>query len=104
MPTKKVYLLIKVRVPYNLVSEFNEYWGKELLPHWQKAGARHIGSFQNFVGDPSNEILRLFEFESILKWYQWEEFLAQSEEGQNLVKGLSRFLADVEKKLLLSIY
>ena len=65
MAEKKVYLMIKVRVPFDLVGEFNEYWGRESLPIWLKYGARHIGSFANFVGDPINEIVRLFEFDSI---------------------------------------
>lgn len=103
MLERKVYLLIKVRVHSGLVGEFNEYWAKESLPFWLKHGARHIGSFVNFVGDPTNEIIRLFEFDNLLQWQQWEKFLAESEEGVNLLKGLSRFISSLERKLLLSV-
>jgi hypothetical protein len=101
---KKVYLMIKVRTPFDLVDEFNEFWGRESLPIWIKHGARHIGSFVNYVGDPINEIIRLFEFDSIEQWEKWEKFLSGSKEGQDLVKRLSRFIMSLERKLLVSVY
>jgi hypothetical protein len=101
---KKVYLMIKVRTPFDLVGEFNEFWGRESLPVWIKHGARHIGSFANYVGDPINEIVRLFEFDSVGQWEQWEKFLADSDEGKALVKRLSRYIVSLEKKLLVSVY
>lgn len=104
MAEKKVYLMMKVRTPFDLVNEFNEFWGKESLPIWTKHGARHIGSFTNYVGDPVNEIIRLFEFDSVSQWEQWEEFLADSLEGKDLVKRLSRYIVNLERKLLSSIY
>ena len=96
--------MIKVRTPFDLVAEFNEFWGRESLPVWIKHGARHIGSFANYVGDPINEIVRLFEFDSVGQWEQWEKFLADSEEGRALVKRLSRYIVSLEKKLLVSVY
>lgn len=104
MAEKKVYLMIKVKTPFDLVNEFNEFWGKESLPIWIKHGAKHIGSFTNYVGDPINEIIRLFEFDSVSQWEQWEKFLAGSEEGKNLVKRLSRYIVSLERKLLVSAY
>ena len=104
MAEKKVYLMIKVRTPFELVGEFNEYWGRESLPIWIKHGAKHIGSFTNYVGEPINEIIRLFEFDSVAQWQQWERFLADSEEGKNLVQRLSRYIVSLERKLLLSAY
>ena len=104
MAEKKVYLMIKVRTPFELVREFHEFWGKESLPIWIKHGAKHIGSFENYVGDPINEIIRLFEFDSIEQWEKWEKFLADSEEGKALVKRLSRYIVSLERKLLVSIY
>ncbi len=104
MTDKKVYLMIKVRTPFDMVAEFNEFWEKESLPIWIKQGAKHIGSFSNYVGDPINEIIRLFEFESIEQWNQWEKFLADSKEGKDLVKRLSRYIVSLERKLLYSIY
>jgi len=89
--------MIKVRTPFDLVAEFNEFWGRESLPVWIKHGARHIGSFANYVGDPINEIVRLFEFDSVGQWEQWEKFLADSEEGRALVKRLSRYIVSLEK-------
>ena len=104
MAAKKVYLMIKVTVPFELVAEFNEYWEKESLPIWIKLGAKHIGSFSNFVGDPINEIIRLFEFESIEKWDAWEKFLADSAQGKDLVERLGRYIVSLERKLLFSVY
>ena len=104
MAERKVYLMIKVRTPFELVGEFNEFWGKESLPIWIKHGAKHIGSFSNYVGDPINEIVRLFEFSSVAQWEQWEKFLAEDEAGKALVKRLSRYIVSLERKLLLSIY
>ena len=60
--------------------------------------------FANYVGDPINEIIRLFEFDSVEQWEQWEKFLADSEEGKDLVKRLSRYIVSLERKLLVSIY
>ena len=104
MSAKKVYLMIKVRTPFEMVSEFNEFWGKESLPIWLKHGAKHIGSFANYVGEPINEIIRLFEFDSIEQWNRWEKFLAEDKEGQELVKRLSKYIVSLERNLLFSIY
>lgn len=101
---KKVYLMIKVRTPFDLVAEFNEFWGRESLPIWVKHGAKHIGSFVSFVGDPINEITRLFEFDSVAAWEEWEKFLADSEDGKDLVKRLSRYIVSLERKLLTPVY
>lgn len=100
----KVYLMIKVRTPFELVGEFNQVWAKESLPVWIEHGAKHIGSYKNFVGDPVNEIVRLFEFENVAQWEQFEAFLADSSAGKDLVRRLSRYIVSLEKKLLRSIY
>lgn len=104
MAEKKIYLMIKVRVPFDKVAQFNEFWQKESLPIWLKYGAKHIGSFSNYVGDPVNEVVRLFEFESVEKWTVWEEFLANSESGQKLVERLGEYIVSLERKLLRSVY
>jgi len=102
---KKVYEIIKVTVPFDKVAEFNEYWAREALPIWVKHGVRHIGSFLNYVGDPTNEIMRFFEFDSISHWEQWEEFTdSDSEEARSLFEGISQYITSVEKKLLLSAF
>ena len=105
MSDKKVYLLMKSSIPPQLVGEFNEYWLRESLPFWSKHGARMIGAFVNYVGGPICEEIRLFEFDSIANWDQFEQSLAQSEEGRDLVNRLiSRFNIVVERKLLRAIY
>jgi hypothetical protein len=104
MSNRKVYLMIKVRTPFELVTEFNEFWRRESLPIWKRHGAKHIGSFTNYVGDPINEVIRLFEFDGIEQWSQWEKFLAEDKEGKELVQRLSKYIVSLERKLLLSIY
>jgi len=105
MPSKSVYLMIKVRVPPHKVREFNEFWGRESLPVWLRHGAKHIGSFTQRAGGPINEIIRLFEFESLAQWEQMEDFLVDSEEGRNLAGKLDQgFVISLEKSLLRSIY
>ena len=104
MVEKKVYLMIKVRTPFELVAEFNEFWGRESLPIWIRHGANHVGSFTNFVGEPINEIIRLFEFDGVTQWEQWEKYLAEDEEGKALVKRLSKYIVSLERKLLFSVY
>lgn len=104
MGEKKVYLMIRVQVPFDKVSEFNEFWGRESLPNWIKLGAKHIGSFENFVGGPINEIIRLFEFEDIEHWQKWERFLSDTNEGKDILKRLSKYILTLERRLLLPIY
>lgn len=104
MAEKKLYLMMRGRCQLNVLREFNELWGRESLPLWIKHGARHIGSFSNFVGDPDNEFIRLWEFDNVSQWSQWQDFLADSEEGKNLVKKLTPYIMYGERKLLHSIY
>ncbi len=104
MQQRKVYLLLKVTVPYVMVNEFHEYWGSKALPVWIKHGVRHIGSFTNYIGDPINEINRLFEFDSIVHFEEWDRWLTESDEGRALSKVNSRFITSLERRLWLSVY
>lgn len=105
MVSKSVYLMIKVTVHLDKVREFNEFWGRESLPVWLKHGAKHIGSFTQRAGGPINEIIRLFEFESLSQWEQMEDFLVETEEGRALAGKLDQgFVISLEKKLLRSVY
>jgi hypothetical protein len=105
MSEERVYLLMKSTISPNQVKEFNEYWLKESLPFWLNQGARLIGAFSNYVGGPTCEEFRLFEFASIKDWDRFETNLAESEKGQELIKGLvSRFNMVVERRLLRPIY
>lgn len=100
MEQHKVYLLLKVKVPLKSVKEFNDFWVKESLPIWIKHGAKHIGSFTNYVGGPTDEIIRLFEFESIAQWDQWYKFINEDERGKALYTSLKKYLISVERRLL----
>ena len=100
MKDNKLYFLIKVTVPLDKVTEFNEVWEKESLPVWERY-SKHIGSFSNIVGDPQNQILRFFEFENISKWQELQDFLEDTEEGKALRKKLSTdYIITLERKFL----
>ncbi len=101
---EKVYLLLRVNIAPQLVREFNEYWAREALPFWLKHGARHIGSFLNYAGGSTNEIIRLFEFDNISHWAQFEEIVAETEEGQDLRGRFASFNLIIERRLLRTIY
>jgi len=104
MQRRKVYMQLKVTVPYAMLNEFHEYWGREALPVWIEHGVRHIGSFTNYIGDPVNEIIRLFEFDNIEHFEEWHRWLTESDQGRALMKVNSRFIAKMERKLWLSVY
>ena len=104
MANKKVCLLLNVKAHRELMEEFHEVWGNESLPMWAKHGARHLGSYISYVGDPINEIHRIFEFDSLAEFEQWEEYLKDSEEGKALKGRLSKYIISVERKLWHSIY
>ena len=100
----KVYLMIKVTVPFNLVAEFHEYWGKESLPFWEKFGVKHIGSFTNYIGDATNEIIRIFEYKSFSHYEKWQKYCLESEDMKPIQQNLKRFITKLERKILLSVY
>ncbi len=104
MANNKIYLMLKVRVNFEQVDEFNKIWGKQALPVWEQHGAKHIGTFRNYVGDTINEMIRLFEFNNILDFHKWQEWTENTEEGQNLKKGHSGPIITLERKLLTSVY
>ena len=110
MPQKKVLLMIKVNVMWNLIDEFNEYWARENLPLLEEHGARHIGSYVNLVGGPLNEIVRLFEFEDLSHWEKFNTWLfgrkAQDNQNERTISPdkPKRYVTSMEEKLLLSIY
>jgi len=104
MSDNKVYLVVKVKITPLLIKEFNEYWMRDCLPFWLKHGATHIKSFVNYCGGSSNEIFRLFQFDDISNWGQFEKELAESEEGKAMKKELySNWNIVVERRLLKSL-
>ena len=68
MGEKRVLMITKVDAVWNKIEEFHKYWEEKSLPVWEENGAKHIGSFVNYLGGPRNQIVRLFEFESISAW------------------------------------
>jgi hypothetical protein len=100
----KVYLMIKVTVPFDKVAEFNEYFGKHSLPLWEKFGAKHIGSFSNYIGDATNEIIRIFEYENFSHYEKWQKYALESQDMKPIQENLKRFIVKLERKILLSVY
>lgn len=84
----KTYLLVKVIIAPLLLKDFNEYFAKECLPMWTKYGARHIRSFVYQAGGPSNELIRIFEFDNINSWGSFRDALVETDEGRNYTKNL----------------
>jgi len=101
----RIYLLVTVTIAPKLVGEFNEFWAREILPFWEKYGARHIRSFVYKAGGPSNQLLRLFEFDDYASWGTFREALEVTEEGKEIVKVLYSKKWDIvaEMSLLKSI-
>jgi glutaredoxin 2 len=107
MPGKRVILMVKVTAVWSTLNEFNEYWGKESLPTWIEHGAKHIGSFVNWLGAPKSQIIRLFEFESLSAWekfMQKREKMFVSEKGRELVPNLIGFIESLEESVWVSVY
>lgn len=109
MAQKKVLLMVKVTVDFALLDEFNKLWGEEYLPYWGNHGARHIGSYINLVGGPSNEIVRIFEFENISSWLTFHEWLFHDKlEGagkeETRPSKPTQYVTGFEEKLLVSVY
>ena len=83
------------------VRAFNIWWAKESLPHWIKHGAKHIGSYVYKVGGPTNVIIRLFEWESLAQWEEWNKWLFGSQEGKDLLARIAKFGVLTEASLLI---
>ncbi len=96
---QRVFLMVTITVANK--REFNIFWERESLPHWLRY-AKHIGSFtyDPYVGGPSNQIVRLFEYESLDKWVEWEKWLHQTAEGKDLLGRLAKFNIVAEPRLL----
>ncbi len=101
MPDRRVFMMVTVTVANP--REFNIAWTKESLPYWEKF-CKHVGSFtcNPFAGGPTNQIIRLFEFESLDRWAEWQKWLHYTDEGVALRASLARFNIVVENKLMAS--
>jgi hypothetical protein len=107
MPEKRVILMVKVTAVWSTINEFHEYWGKESLPTWIEQGAKHIGSFVNWLGAPKSQIIRLFEFESLSAWQKFmqkREKMFASEKGRELIPNLIGYIEKLEESVWISAY
>jgi hypothetical protein len=104
---KRALLVVKVNVVWSLLDEFNEYWERVNLPFWLKNGARHIGSFVSHLGAPENQIIRIFEFDSLEKCYEFLQLrqkMFDSEEGKKSLPNVYRFAENIEESVWISVY
>ena len=77
---EKVYLMVTITT--DDARGFNTWWNEGSLPFWEKFGAKHIGSWVNWVGGPKqsdDEIIRIFEFDNFDHYGRWEDWLHSSE-------------------------
>ena len=108
MPGKKVLMVTRVNAVWSTLSEFNESWEKTNLPFWLEHGARHLGSFVNYLGGPKSQIIRLFEFDDLSHWsrfMQLRETMFDSGQGREAMKkGVLPFVDSIEETVWISIY
>jgi hypothetical protein len=107
MAEKKVLMIVKVDTVWSSLEEFNEQWGRVNLPFWEENGAKHIGSFINYLGSNKNQIIRLFEFESRDHWHKFMELrekMFNSEEGRQSLGNTVKFIERLEESVWLSVY
>lgn len=107
---RKIYLMHRLSVPSDLVDEFSQYWKEHTLPVWEQQGAKLLAAGRTTVGGPENEIVRLYEFESLFAWQkrqeaQWD--LWEKEEGKGRTSPPKRYLKYVttlEQRLFRAMY
>ena len=96
--SEKILHMIKITTPDPRA--FNIFWAKESLPQWIKRGAKHVGSYVYKVGGPTNVIIRLFEWESLEQWENWNKWLFGSQEGKDLLAKIAEYSVLTEAYLL----
>lgn len=105
--TRRVLLVTKVDAVWSRLGEFHEHWRVHNLPFWEQHGARHVGSFVNYMGGPKSQVLRLFEFDDL---EQCQRFLAlreamfDSDRGREQMAQLHRYLERIEETVWISAY
>ena len=84
---------------------------KESLPNWIAKGAKHIGSFENYLGGTKNQIVRLWEFDDFSKWAQFMEWrnkgMYTSEQTPEQAKSLMKirgYVENIEETVWFSLY
>jgi hypothetical protein len=107
---RRVYLVHKISVPYELVNEYNQFWKKNMLPFWEQQGAKLIMAGVHIAGGPANEVTRVYEFENIHHWEKMQEATWnrwEREEGPGRTtppKEYLRYLRTSEQRLLRAVY
>jgi hypothetical protein len=70
-------------------------------------GAKHIGSFVNYLGGPKNQIIRLFEFDDLSQWdrfMQIREKMFDSQQGRQGLQKTLGFVQSIEETVWISVY
>ncbi len=98
-----LYALYTVTPELEKAREFDEFWGRESLPFHLKNGVGHVGSFHNYVGGYTHEVIRLFSFDNYAHRQRFGEAL-QSGEGKDLMRRLEPFVSTLSQQLMVSIY
>ncbi len=112
MKPTRVLLIVKVNVKWPLLEDFNEWWGKNSLPNWVAHGAKHIGSFENYLGAPKNQIIRICEFDDFSKFEKFMEWRNEglygadpsSKERAERIKQVTSRVDNLEESVWFSIY
>lgn len=88
------------RYPSSDIYNFNKVWYEVALPLWEKHGGKHIGSYHWFLGGPSNQIIRLFEFKDMATFSAWNDWVHASDEGHKMSLKLNEIPWASERRLL----
>lgn len=97
-----VYYLVTVRVKPGAKAAFHKMWHEQSLPEWEKHGAKHVGSFDSFIGAADhNQIVRLFAFETMAQLTDWQMFVHGSESGTKLMSKLNEYLVSAHMEIVL---
>jgi hypothetical protein len=112
MNPKKVILITKVIVKWDHLEEFNAWWQEYSLPKWIEHGGKHIGSYECYLGNKKNEIMRITEFENLEKFQKWMEWRnttlyhvePTSKERAEKVAPVTKHAESLEESVWFSIY
>lgn len=97
MDSGKLTVMISVTVDSD-PNAFNTLWISEILPIWEKCGARHLGSFA--PEGVHNIIIRLLQFSDGDCFDSFRRRMEQSEEGMRANALLKAFSFTAETTLL----
>ncbi len=93
-------MITEVTCVWARMAEFNDRWTKENLPYWEANGARHIGSYENYLGGEKNKTVRLFEFDSLDAYNVFmarREEMFDTEDGEAAMQRLYPYLETIRE-------